>query len=192
MRSVRGTLAGVAMTVLVPVALLTACGAAEPPADGAAATSDSAAVSTTTAPTPTPTTATTPSAPAVTASATPSATASASATVDARPRWAKPLGEPQQGDPVWAVYLAVGHSATDAPVEQAVRDAAKVGYQAVVGDIACDGGAMQALALDVYDYWSGATLYFATEGDARGFAAAYTGAVHAPVGVAQVSVGCLD
>jgi hypothetical protein len=93
---------------------------------------------------------------------------------------------------VWAVYLAVGHSATDAPVEKALRDASRVGYQAVVGDIACDGGAMEALGLDQYDYWSGATLYFATEADARGFAAAYTAKVAAPKGVAWVTVGCLD
>ncbi len=93
---------------------------------------------------------------------------------------------------MWGVYLAIGHSATDAPVEKAVREASTVGYQAVVGDIACDGGAMEALGLDQYDYWSGATLYFATEADARGFAAAYTRSVSAPKGVAKVTVGCLD
>jgi hypothetical protein len=86
----------------------------------------------------------------------------------------------------------VGHSATDAPVERAVRDAAKVGYHAVVGDVACDGGGMEALGLDEYDYWSAATLYFATEDDARSFAAAFTRSVHAPAGVARVRVGCLD
>jgi hypothetical protein len=186
MRSVRGTLAGAGIAVLVPLTLLTACGGAEPTAAGAPATSDRAAVSTTATPSPTS------QAPSTTPSTTPSATPTATATASVAPRWAKALGEPQQGDAAWGVYLAVGHSATDAPVEQGVRDAAKVGYQAVVGDIACDGGAMEALALDQYDYWSGATLYFATEADARGFAAAYTKAVKAPVGVAHITLGCLD
>lgn len=93
---------------------------------------------------------------------------------------------------MWGVYLAIGHKATDPVIEGAVKDAAAVGYQAVVGDVACDGGAMAALGLDQYDYWSGATLYFGTESDARAFTAAYTRAGRSPVGVAQVSVGCLD
>jgi hypothetical protein len=186
MRSVRGTLAGAGVAALVPLGLLTACSGAQPTSDGGPATPDTAAVSTTEAPTsaPTPTATVTP-----TATTTPTSTATVTA---AAPRWARALGEPQQGDAVWGVYLAVGHSATEAVIEQAVRDAATVGYQAVVGDIACDAGAMEALALDQYDYWSGATLYFATEADARAFAAAYTRAGHSPVGVAQVSVGCLD
>ncbi len=188
MRSVRGTLAGAGIAMLVPLTLLTACGGAEPTAAGAPATSDRAAVSKTATPSPTSQTPTTNATPSTTPSATPTATATASVA----PRWAKALGEPQQGDAAWGVYLAVGHSATDAPVEQGIRDAAKVGYQAVVGDIACDGGAMEALALDQYDYWSGATLYFATEADARGFAAAYTEAVKAPIGVARITLGCLD
>ena len=70
--------------------------------------------------------------------------------------------------------------------------AAAVGYQAVVGDLACDDGATQALGLDEYDYWSAATLYFATEPQARGFAAAYTAAAAAPKGLTKVNVGCLD
>ena len=192
MRTTRGALALTA--VLVPLAVVSACGGSTGPA--ASASSDRAAVSTTTtaeAPTPsTPATETPSATPTATASATATATATVTATSTAAPRWAKALGEPQQGDPVWGVYLAVGHSATDAEVEAAVRDAAKVGYQAVVGDIACDGGAMDALKLDQYDYWSGATLYFSTEDDARGFAAAYTRAGHQPVGVAHVTVGCLD
>ena len=124
-----------------------------------------------TSPAPTTTPSTTPSA---TPSPTATRTSSATAAPSVRPSWPKALGEPQQGDPVWAVYLAVGHSVDDQVVQDAVEDAASVGYQAVVGDIACDGGATKALGLDEYDYWSGATVYFATEKQARGFAAAWT------------------
>ena len=73
-----------------------------------------------------------------------------------------------------------------------IKSAAKVGYQAVVGDLACDTGSMEALGLDEYDYWSGATLYFATEKDARTFTTAYTAKAGAPKGVVKVKVGCLD
>ena len=196
MRGIRGA-ASLATAVVLPLVLVAGCSGTEPQAGG-----DTAAVSTvpsaqpSASPTPQRTSEQTPSSqPPVatsTASSTATAGASASATDSVAPRWAKALGEPQQGDPVWGVYLAIGHSATDAPVEQAVRDASTVGYQAVVGDIACDGGAMDALGLDQYDYWSGATLYFATEADARGFAAAYTRSVTAPQGIAEVTIGCLD
>lgn len=206
MRGNRGA-ASLATAVLLPLAVVAGCGGAPATAGG-----DTAAVSTqpstqpsptfaapeptppTTQPTTPPTTplTTPPTATAVAPSPSSTAAGTASATPSVAPRWAKALGEPQQGDPVWGVYLAIGHSATDAPVEQAVRDAGRVGYQAVVGDIACDGGAMEALGLDQYDYWSGATLYFASEADARGFAAAYTRSVAAPQAVAQVTVGCLD
>lgn len=200
MRGIRGA-ASLATAVLLPLVLASGCGSAAPQASGDTAavstepstepstqpsTQPSSPVPSTAAPEQTPEQTTSTQAPAATVTPSPTATAAAA------PRWAKPLGEPQQGDPVWGVYLAIGHSATDAPVEQAVRAASTVGYQAVVGDIACDGGAMEALGLDQYDYWSGATLYFATEADARGFAAAYTQKVAAPKGVAHVTVGCLD
>jgi hypothetical protein len=107
-------------------------------------------------------------------------------------RWPKALGEPQQGQPAWGVYLAVGHASDDAEIEEAVRQAAQVGYSAVVGDIACDGGAMEALKLDEFDYWTGATLYFRTQAEARTFAASYTAEVAKPKGVVKVKVGCLD
>lgn len=196
MRGIRGA-ASLATAVLLPLVLVTGCAGSTRAAGGetaAVSTEPSAAASATPA---APEDTATPSAPAsapetpsVTPSATPTATASVTPSV--APRWAKALGEPQQGDPVWGVYLAIGHSATDPVVDTAVRQASRVGYRAVVGDIACDGGAMEALGLDQYDYWSGATLYFATEADARGFAAAYARAVTAPKGVAHVTVGCLD
>jgi hypothetical protein len=86
----------------------------------------------------------------------------------------------------------VGHKSDDPAIEKAMHQAAGVGYSAVVGDIACDGGAMEALKLDQFDYWTGATLYFRTQADARTFAASYTAEVAKPKGVAKVKVGCLD
>jgi hypothetical protein len=124
-------------------------------------------------------------------SSTPSAGVTAGRTGAAGP-WPKALGEPQQGQPAWGVYLAIGHAPDDATVERAVRQAAGVGYSAIVGDIACDGGAMEALGLDQYNYWTGATLYFGSEADARTFAASYTRAVARPKGLLRVKVGCLD
>lgn len=119
-------------------------------------------------------------------------TTTSTTTTPAATRWPKALGEPQQGQPAWGVYLAVAHTSSDAAIEKAVRQAAGVGYSAVVGDIACDGGAMEALKLDQFDYWTGATLYFRTQADARTFAASYTAEVAKPTGVAKVKVGCLD
>jgi hypothetical protein len=113
-------------------------------------------------------------------------------TTAAATRWPKALGEPQQGQPAWGVYLAVGHASDDAVIEKAVRQAAQVGYSAIVADIACDGGAMEALKLDQFDYWTGATLYFGTQAEARTFAASYTAEVAKPKGVVKVKVGCLD
>ncbi len=93
---------------------------------------------------------------------------------------------------MWGVYLAIARSTTDAALAKATQRAAAVGYQAVVGDIACDDGATSALGLSQYDYWSGAALYFATEQDARAFAASWTATVAKPEGVAKVNLGCLD
>lgn len=73
-----------------------------------------------------------------------------------------------------------------------MQSAAAVGYQAVVGDIACDDGATGALGLNPYDYWSGAALYFATKADAQAFVASWTATVAKPKGVARVNLGCLD
>jgi hypothetical protein len=107
-------------------------------------------------------------------------------------RWPKSLGEPTQGDRVWAVYLAVGHSSTDPAINKAVKQAAGVRYQAVIGDLACDDGGTQALRLDEFDYWTAATVYFADQSDARSFAASYQAKVTKPLGVARIGLGCLD
>lgn len=109
-----------------------------------------------------------------------------------RTQWPPALGEPAQGDPVWAVYLATGHSSQDAAIDQAVSDAAAVGYDAVVGDLACDQGALDALQLDPQDFWTAATLYFATEREVNAFLASYRARVGEVEGYAEVSLGCLD
>jgi hypothetical protein len=196
---VRSPRAVVLVAPLLAVLALGACSGGAERADAPGTASPTAGVTPTagapapastdpTSPAGTATDSTAPASPPATGTATAAPTAAASV----RPSWPKALGEPQQGDPVWAVYLGVGHGASDPAVEDAVQAAASVGYQAVVGDIACDGGATRALGLDEYDYWSGATVYFATEKQARGFAAAYTRDVQAPRAVAQVAVGCLD
>jgi hypothetical protein len=76
---------------------------------------------------------------------------------------------------------------------QAAQDeAAKVGYGAVIGDLACDRGSMAALGLDQHDYWTGAVLYFSTKGDAEDFANSYLAAGGTVVGTAKIGLGCLD
>ncbi len=175
---------------------LAACTGAEPqsagPAPSAASSVSSPAVS---SPAATPAPAGTSTGPRAPGTPRPAGTTP----VPARPessvkpgRWPKSLGEPTQGDRVWAVYLAVGHSSTDAAISKAVKQAAGVKYQAVIGDLACDDGGTQALRLDEFDYWTAATVYFADQSDARSFAASYQAKVTKPLGVARIGLGCLD
>ena len=107
-------------------------------------------------------------------------------------RWPKSLGEPTQGDPVWAVYLAVAHSSTDPVIDAALQAAASVDYAAITGDVACDQGALAALELDEHDFWSAASLYFATKADAADFVASYQAEGNTVVGSAKINLGCLD
>ncbi len=132
-----------------------------------------------------------------TSSAVPTTTPTAIASGEPAPtsgptRWPKALGEPGQGDPVWAVYLALAHAGDDPAIDAAVRKASGAGYTAVQGDLACDQGAVEALGLDQYDYWSAATVYFANRTDAADFVASYQSKVGKVAGSAQVNVGCLD
>ncbi|MEO7745990.1 MAG: hypothetical protein ABIV05_07160, partial [Actinomycetota bacterium] len=157
-----------------------------------ATTTDTTTTDTTEAePTETPTSAD-PTSPAVTTAA-PTATATGGSVPTSGPtRWPKALGEPGQGDPVWAVYLALAHAGDDPAIDAAVRKASGAGYTAVQGDLACDQGAIEALGLDQYDYWSAATVYFANRTDATDFVASYQAKVGKVAGSAQVNVGCLD
>ena len=145
-----------------------------------------------TTPTPTPTTTAAPT----THTPTPAATASPTTRQpDASPRadpWPKALGEPSQGDPVWAVYLALAHSSDDPVLDKAVQAGARVGYTAIKGDLACDQGAMEALKVDPYDFWSAVALYFDTQDKARTFIRSYRASGGTVVGSARVALGCLD
>ena len=156
------------------------------------ATATPTPVSTTATPTPTPT------ATAAPTTVTATTTAAASPTTrqpTASPRadpWPKALGEPSQGDPVWAVYLALAHSSDDPALDKAVQAGARVGYTAIKGDLACDQGAMEALKVDPYDFWSAVALYFDTQEKARTFIRSYRASGGTVVGSARVALGCLD
>ncbi|HET8616745.1 MAG TPA: hypothetical protein VFL94_14580 [Actinomycetales bacterium] len=133
----------------------------------------------------------TPSTP--TSASTPTTTASPSATPKPTANsWPRALGEPQDGDSAWAVYLALAHSSSDPALDAARSQAGDVGYGAVIGDLACDRGAMEALHLDIHDYWVGAVLYFGSKKDAESFASSYVATGGTVVGVAKIGLGCLD
>lgn len=188
------------ITAVVTVALVGISGCAGSSAPAAAPVASTTSVSSEASVEPTETTQTTettdaptsPSATTVTASATSPSATSGPVPSPGPTRWPKALGEPAQGDPVWAVYLALAHSGTDPALDTALQQAAAAGYSGVQGDLACDQGAIEALGLDQFDYWSAVTLYFATERDASDFVASYTAEVAKVVGSTRVNVGCLD
>jgi hypothetical protein len=90
------------------------------------------------------------------------------------------------------VYLAVAHSSSDPALKSAQDQVATVGYGAVIGDLACDRGSMEALGLDVHDYWTGAVLYFGSKKDAQDFATSYLVSGGTVLGTAKIGLGCLD
>lgn len=167
-------------SVLLAVAAMSGCSGDDgTPASEASVTVPAATQSTATV-TPTP-------------SATTTSTVSPTTTpVPTKTRWPKALGEPQHGDSAWAVYLAVAHSSSDPAMQAAQEEAAKVGYGAVIGDLACDRGAIPALGLDEHDYWTGAVLYFSSKDDADDFASSYLVSGGTVVGTAKIGLGCLD
>jgi len=181
-RASGSTAAAVCWTsVLLAVAAVSGCSGG----DGTSAASSSVTLPAQTQ-TPTATTSTTTS---------PSASPTASATATPTPtktRWPKALGEPQEGESAWAVYLAVAHSSSDPAMHAAQEEAAKVGYGAVIGDLACDRGSIKALGLDEHDYWTGAVLYFGSQKDAEDFASSYLVSGGTVVGTAKIGLGCLD
>lgn len=177
---------GSAAPQTAPAASTTTASAPEATVTAEATTDEPTDAATTPTDTPSATT------PTVTSSA-PTATASGGPVPTAGPtRWPRALGEPGQGDPVWAVYLALAHSGDDPAIDAAVRKASGAGYTAVQGDLACDQGAIEALGLDQYDYWSAATVYFASRQDSADFVASYQAKVGKVAGAARVNVGCLD
>ena len=178
----RGARAAACWTsALLAVALVSGCSGG----DGTSATGSSVTVPATTQPSTSSEPDTTPPSSSPTSSAT--ATASPTAT-----RWPKALGEPQEGESAWAVYLAVAHSSSDPAMSAAQDEVAKVGYGAVIGDLACDRGSITALGLDQHDYWTGAVLYFGSKKDADDFASSYLASGGTVIGTAKIGLGCLD
>lgn len=178
----RAAIAG-GTSVLLAVALLTGCGDDEPSSAGTPVTTVPAATTTSVpAPTSTTTTRTETASPTMTTTPQPTKT-----------RWPKALGEPQ-GDSAWAVYLAVAHSSSDPALKSAQDAVAKAGpgYGAVIGDLACDRGSIEALGLDKHDYWTGAVLYFSSKKDAEDFATSYLVEGGTVIGTAKIGLGCLD
>ena len=198
----RGTAALVTAAVAVTLGLGACAGSAPTAAAPASTTASSittpttSTTSATTAPTIDPTESPTSQPPrpsvSVTTPTTPDPTSVTAVPSAAATRWPKALGEPAQGDPVWAVYLAIGHARTDPALETALQQAAAVGYEGVQVDLACDQGATEALGLDQFDYWSAVAVYLATEHDATDFVASYQAKVAEVAGVTRVNVGCLD
>lgn len=184
------------------VAAMTACTGQRQTVQATSPTTSTTTTASVTAPTPTSSTTSEsvpPTAPATSQTPTPSDTPTTPSSTTRGPvpssgptRWPKALGEPAQGDPVWAVYLALAHSSSDADIDRALQAAASVGYAAVTGDVACDQGALVALGLDEHDFWSAASLYFATRQDADDFVASYRAEGQKIVGSAEVNLGCLD
>ena len=183
------------VAVVMVVAALTACSGQSQTAQTASPTtspttssttsSTSESVATTASPTSQP--------PRPTGTPTTASSTASGAVPSVRPtRWQRALGEPGQGDPVWAVYLAVAHSSSDVVIDRALQTAASVGYAAITGDVACDQGALVALGLDEHDFWSAASLYFATKQDADDFVASYQAEGRKVVGSAKINLGCLD
>ena len=172
------------LSALAALALLalTACGDDGRDVVETGATSP-AAVPTTTSATPEPV-ATTPSTPPPTTSAPPTFPPAAEGV--------------QQGDVVWAVYLAVARVGDDGrpddpagDLDRARRQAAAAGYERDVGggQVECDRGARAALGLDPgRDYYT-VSIFFATRADAQQFVAAYEPGV---VGTAEITAYCLD
>lgn len=177
----RAALAG-AMSAALGMVLLTGCGGDDSSSTGTPVTTVPAASSTSGA--------TTPPATKPTPSASPTTTATPEPT---KTRWPKALGEPQ-GESAWAVYLAVAHSSSDPALKAAQDQAAQAGpgYGAVIGDLACDRGSIEALGLDKHDYWTGAVLYFSTKKDAEDFATSYLVQGGTVIGTAKIGLGCLD
>lgn len=178
MRNGRLPLALVALALLG----LTACGDEGADVTGTGPTSPAATPTTPTATSPT----------AEPAATTPLPTTSAAPTFP-------PAAEAvQQGDVVWAVYLAVARVGDDGrpddpagDLDRARRQAAAAGYEGAIGggQVECDRGAREALRLDPgRDYYT-VSIFFATRADAEQFVAAYEPGV---VGTAEITAYCLD
>ena len=147
-----------------------------------------------TAVTPSPTPTAAPRTPAATPA--PSPISPSSSPTSTSPAFPPAAAQVNQGDLVWAVYLAVSRLQDGVPVARAELDRAReaaeaVGYQGEVGDgdVDCAQGAREALQLNPDIGYFTASILFATEADARQFITAYEPGV---VGLAQITAFCLD
>lgn len=183
-----GVFVGCAAAV-VALSLLSGC-SSDDPSDAVASTGPTVSISEPPS-TATTTSATSPASPSTSVTSVTTPTPSATPKVT-KTRWPQALGEPQHGDSAWAVYLAVAHSSSDAGLQAAQDQAAQFGYGPIIGDLACDHGAIEALGLDPHDYWTGAVLYFGNEQDARDFARSYLASGGTVIGSAKIGLGCLD
>lgn len=94
-----------------------------------------------------------------------------------------------QGSTYYAVFLAVAPTAQDDRLVQAQSRAKALGYEGGVGGIDCTPGARAQLRLAASGDYTAFSVLFATKAQADAFAGAYGSGV---VGIAHVSVGCLD
>jgi hypothetical protein len=122
----------------------------------------------------------------------PVVTASASAIVDAGPPPEIIVTYPHAPVPVrveggkeyWGVYLATFDKNDDA-YDRALAAYEKAKLVVSSGELVCDRGASDA---GIHGAWE-IVVYFASEADARAFAAEVS---PTPVGIAKVTIGCAD
>jgi len=91
------------------------------------------------------------------------------------------------GGTAWGVYVSVSESFDDPALETATADAAALGYEAGVGEIACDQPAAETLGVPPDAFV--VAIYFDTRADAEAAAALFD---QPPVGIAKVTTFCLD
>lgn len=135
------------------------------------------------APTPAATPAPAPSAPAV----PPTPGADPAAPVVTSPPRAQQPDHLTHGGEVWGVYVAVVDAFDSAAAAEATARIEDLGYQAGVGDVSCDAGAVEALGIP--DQTLVVSAYFVSEQDAQLFAETYGGDV---LGIVDVTLRCLD
>ena len=119
---------------------------------------------------------------------------SGSPSTTAGAEWPDALTAVEHGGNAWAVYLAVERDenlrdGTTPKLTKASADAEAAGYDPGSGDVDCDTGAKAALKLDPARKYTGVSVYFKTEADARRFVALFEPGV---VGIARVQTGCAD
>lgn len=111
---------------------------------------------------------------------------------------AGPSPFPRQIDPslhggsAWAVYLAVTDSYDDPSILEAKDLARSVGYDAAAGDLGCDVGAAAALGRNPEAFAAAVAVYFDSESSATLARDLFERREIPVVGVASVSVLCLD